>query len=53
MLDESTVAVRFVDYGDCSMVAIENLQVLWAQFRNLPMQVREILNKTRFNHSLN
>ena len=42
MLDESTVAVRFVDYGDCSMVAIENLQVLWAQFRNLPMQVKKI-----------
>lgn len=38
MLDECTVAVRFVDYGDFSMIALENLRILWAQFRNLPMQ---------------
>lgn len=38
MLDEATVAVRFVDFGDFSMISLENLQVLNSQFRNLPMQ---------------
>ena len=38
MLDEFTAAVRFVDYGDFSMISIDNLQILWSQFRNLPMQ---------------
>ena len=37
-LDEFTVAVRFVDYGDHAMISISNLQVLRSQFRNLPMQ---------------
>ncbi|TRY71634.1 hypothetical protein TCAL_05296 [Tigriopus californicus] len=38
MLDEETAAVRYVDYGDVSMVNIQNLQVLCSKFRNLPMQ---------------
>lgn len=38
MLDESTLAVRFVDFGDLSMVSCEKVQILWPQFRNLPMQ---------------
>jgi hypothetical protein len=38
MLDEYTVAVRFVDHGDFSMTSIDCLQLLWSQFRNLPMQ---------------
>ena len=37
-LDESTVTARFVDYGDVSMINSDNLDVLWPQFRNLPMQ---------------
>ena len=37
-LDEYTVAVRFVDYGDHAMISISNLQVLRSQFRNLSMQ---------------
>lgn len=37
-LDEFTVAVNFVDYGDHAMISISNLQVLRSQFRNLPMQ---------------
>ncbi len=37
-LDECTVAVRFVDYGDYSMIAMENLCLLASRFRNLPMQ---------------
>ncbi len=37
-LDEYTVAVRFVDHGDFSMTGIDNLQLLWSHFRNLPMQ---------------
>ena len=38
MLDDETLAVRFVDYGDLYMAPIEQVQVLWHQFRNLPMQ---------------
>ena len=38
MLDSSTLAVRFVDYGNFYMAPIKDVQVLWPQFRNLPMQ---------------
>ena len=38
MLDEHYVAVKLVDYGDYSMMQLENLQPLWPQFRNLAMQ---------------
>ena len=38
MLDEFTVAVRFVDHGDFSMMNIDCLQLLCSSFRNLPMQ---------------
>eukprot|EP00095_Tigriopus_kingsejongensis_P000637 maker-scaffold275_size226830-snap-gene-1.31 protein:Tk00637 transcript:maker-scaffold275_size226830-snap-gene-1.31-mRNA-1 annotation:"tdrd7" len=38
MLDEFTASVRFVDFGDASMVCVDNFQLLWSQFRNLPMQ---------------
>ena len=37
-LDDYTMAVKFVDFGDFSMVAVQNIQPLWPQFRNLPMQ---------------
>jgi len=37
-LDEGTLAVKIVDFGDFSMVPLENMQPLWPQFRNLPMQ---------------
>ncbi len=36
--DPCTLAVKIVDFGDFSLVPLENLQPLWPQFRNLPMQ---------------
>ena len=38
MLDEYSAAVKLVDYGDYSMMQLENMQPLWPQFRHLPMQ---------------
>jgi len=38
MLDEYSAAVKLVDYGDYSMMQLENMQPLWPQFRNLSMQ---------------
>ena len=38
MLDESTAAVKMVDFGDFAMIAVERMQPLWPPFRNLPMQ---------------
>ncbi|XP_040564826.1 tudor domain-containing protein 7 [Lepeophtheirus salmonis] len=38
VLDDQTITVKFVDYGDFAMVNLKNLQPLWPQFRNLPMQ---------------
>ena len=38
MLDEYSAAVKLVDYGDYSMMQLENMQPLWPHFRNLPMQ---------------
>lgn len=37
-IDEGTVAAKIVDFGDFTMIPLENLQPLWPQFRNLPMQ---------------
>ena len=37
-LDSCTMAVKIVDFGDFSMVPLENIQPLWPQFRNLPIQ---------------
>ncbi len=37
-LDEGTVAVRFVDYGDYSMMTLDSLCLLSSRYRNLPMQ---------------
>ncbi len=37
-IDENTVAAKIVDYGDFTMIPIENLQPLWPQFRKLPIQ---------------
>lgn len=37
-VDSCTLAVKIVDFGDFSLVPLENLQPLWPQFRNLPMQ---------------
>lgn len=34
----STLAAKLVDYGEFSMLPIHNMQPLWPQFRNLPMQ---------------
>lgn len=38
MIDAENAAVRYVDYGDLTMVSFNNLQTLWGQFRNLPFQ---------------
>ena len=38
-IDENNVAVRFVDYGDLTMMNVADLQPLWPQFRQLPYQV--------------
>lgn len=38
VIDEDHVAVRYVDYGDLTMVSSSDLQPLWGQFRNLPFQ---------------
>jgi len=38
VIDAEQAAVRFVDYGDLSMVSLAELQPLWGQFRNLPYQ---------------
>ena len=39
VMDEGEhAAVRYVDYGDLTMVAAADLQPLWAQFRSLPYQ---------------
>ena len=38
MLDEYSAAVKLVDYGDYSMMQLENMQPLWPQFRHLSMQ---------------
>ncbi len=37
-VDDATVAVRLVDYGDYSLMSLENLAILSSRFRNLPMQ---------------
>ena len=37
-IDTTTVAARLVDYGDCTMVSVSDMQILWSQFRNLPVQ---------------
>ena len=37
-IDENTVAAKIVDFGDFTMIPLENLQPLWPQFRKLPMQ---------------
>jgi hypothetical protein len=37
-IDENNVAVRFVDYGDLTMMNIADIQPLWSQFRLLPYQ---------------
>jgi hypothetical protein len=37
-IDENNVAVRFVDYGDLTMMNTAELQPLWSQFRRLPYQ---------------
>ena len=37
-IDENTVAAKIVDFGDFTMIPLENLQPLWPQFRRLPMQ---------------
>jgi len=38
VIDAETAAVRYVDYGDLTMVSLSDLQPLWGQFRNLPYQ---------------
>jgi len=38
VIDNENVAIRYVDYGDLTMVAVSELQPLWGQFRNLPYQ---------------
>jgi len=38
VIDTDNVAVRYVDYGDLTMLAVSELQPLWGQFRNLPYQ---------------
>ena len=38
MLDENSATVKLVDFGHFSMMQLENMQPLWPQFRNLPMQ---------------
>ena len=38
VIDSDHAAVRYVDYGDLTMVGVSDLQPLWGQFRNLPYQ---------------
>jgi len=38
VIDSEHAAVRYVDYGDLSMVSLSNLQPLCLDFRNLPYQ---------------
>jgi len=38
VIDSENAAVRYVDYGDLTMVGLTELQPLWGQFRNLPYQ---------------
>ncbi len=38
LIDQNSAAVRLVDYGDLSMINISDIQPLWKQFRNLPLQ---------------
>jgi len=38
VIDSDHAAVRYVDYGDLTMVGVSELQHLWGQFRNLPYQ---------------
>jgi len=38
VIDKENFAVRYVDYGDLTMVSLTDLQPLWGQFRNLPYQ---------------
>jgi len=38
VIDGENAAVRYVDYGDLTMVSLTDIQPLWAQFRNLPFQ---------------
>jgi len=38
VIDSDHAAVRYVDYGDLTMVSVSDLQPLWGQFRNLPYQ---------------
>ena len=38
VIDNDTVTVRFVDFGDVTIANVENIQRLNVAFRNLPMQ---------------
>ena len=38
VIDGESAAVRYVDYGDLTMVSLSDIQPLWGQFRNLPFQ---------------
>ena len=38
VIDGENAAIRYVDYGDLTMVALSDIQPLWGQFRNLPFQ---------------
>ena len=55
MLDEYSAAVKLVDYGDYSMMQLENMQPLWPQFRNLSMQAisASLAGNCRFIQALN
>ena len=46
VIDAENTAVRYVDYGDLTMVSLADLQPLWSQFRNLPFQA---INAKLFN----
>jgi len=37
-IDANNAAVRFVDYGDLSMLNVTDMQPLWPVFRQLPLQ---------------
>ena len=38
VIDGDSAAIRYVDYGDLTMVSLSDIQPLWGQFRNLPYQ---------------
>lgn len=38
VIDGDSAAIRYVDYGDLTMVSLSDIQPLWGQFRNLPFQ---------------